>query len=118
MTTRITLLPLATSAACAMLLAGCSSTTPNYDTHFGEAVRTARLQMTINPDAGRTVGTGVDAATGMDGRATEHTMDRYEQSYKTPPRAVNVINIGGSLTSNQGAGAGGGNGGGGGGAPY
>lgn len=111
MTTRIPLLALAGSAACSVLLAGCGSTTPNYDTHFGEAVRTARLQMTINPDAGKAVGKGVDAPTGMDGRATEHTMDRYEQSYKTPPRAVNVINIGGSLTSNQNSGAGSGNGG-------
>lgn len=108
MTTRIPLLALAGSAACSLLLAGCGSTTPHYDTHFGEAVRTARLQMTINPDAGRTVGTGVDAATGMDGRATKQAMDRYEQSYKTPPQAVNVINIGGSLTNNN---TGGGSGG-------
>lgn len=107
MTTRI-FLPLAT---CAVLLAGCGSTTPNYDAHFGEAVRTARMQMTINPDAGRTVGMGADAAIGMDGRASGHTMDRYERSFKTPPQAVNVINIGGSLTSNQGSGTGGGSGG-------
>lgn len=111
MTTRIPLLALAGSAACSLLLAGCGSTTPHYDTHFGEAVRTARLQMTINPDAGRTVGTGVDAATGMDGRATNEALQRYERSFKTPPAAVNVINIGGSLTSNQGGGAGGGGGG-------
>lgn len=95
--------------ALAALLAGCSSATPHYDAHFGEAVRTARMQMTINPDAGKNVGIGVDAANGMDGRATKHAMDRYEQSYKTPPQAVNVINIGGSLTSNnQGSGSGGG----------
>ncbi|MDR2299152.1 MAG: hypothetical protein LBE30_12545 [Comamonas sp.] len=111
MTTHFPLLPLVTSTACAVLLAGCGSTTPNYDARFGEAVRTARLQMTINPDAGRAVGTGVDAATGMDGRATNETMQRYERSFKTPPPAVNVINIGGSLTSNQGGGAGSGGGG-------
>ncbi|MBV8248319.1 MAG: hypothetical protein JO200_07680 [Comamonas sp.] len=91
------LLPLATIA----LLAGCSTTTPNYDAHFGEAVRTARMQMTINPDAGKTVGVGTDGATGMDGRATRRTMERYEQSYKSPPQAVNVINIGGALTSSD-----------------
>ena len=110
MTTRIPTLPLA--AAFAVLLAGCGSPTPHYDARFGEAVRTARMQMTINPVAGKTVGKGVDAPTGMDGRATANTMDRYEQSYKTPPRAVNVINIGGSLTSNTGGnGEGGGAGG-------
>ena len=107
MTTRI-FLPLAT---CAVLLAGCGSTTPNYDAHFGEAGRTARMQMTINPDAGRTVGMGADAATGMDGRATDETMQRYERSFKTPPQAVNVINIGGGLSSNSGGGAGGSGGG-------
>ncbi|MFD2752801.1 hypothetical protein [Comamonas terrae] len=108
MTTRIPLLALVGSAACSVLLAGCGSTTPNYDTHFGEAVRTARLQMTINPDAGKAVGKGVDAPTGMDGRATEASMERYERSFKTPPPAVNVINIGGSLSSNSSGGGGGG----------
>jgi uncharacterized protein YceK len=103
---RTTLLPLATAA----LLAGCGSTTPHYDARFGDAVRSARMQMTINPDAGRTPGTGADAASGMDGRATRHTLERYQQSYKSPPQAVNVINIGGSLS---GAGGGGGGGGGG-----
>jgi hypothetical protein len=101
MTLRTTLLPMAALAAGTVLLAGCDSPTPHYDARFGEAVRTARMQMTINPDAGKAVGKGVDAPTGMDGRAAGHAMDRYEQSYKTPPRAVNVINIGGSLTSNN-----------------
>lgn len=114
MFTRTILLPLAAAA----WLAGCGSTTPHYDARFGEAVRTARMQMTINPDAGKTQGTAVDAATGMDGRATKHTMDRYERSFRTPPQAVNVINIGGSLTSNsQGSGSGS-SGDGGNGAPY
>jgi hypothetical protein len=108
MTLRTTLLPMAALAAGTLLLAGCESPTPRYDARFGEAVRTARMQMTIHPDAGKTVGKGVDAPTGMDGRAAGHAMDRYEQSYKTPPRAVNVINIGGSLTSGSGGGAGGG----------
>ncbi|BBL23099.1 MULTISPECIES: hypothetical protein [Comamonas] len=110
MSIRTTLLPLATAA----LLAGCGSTTPHYDARFGDAVRSARMQMTINPDAGKTPGTGADAASGMDGRATRHTLERYQQSYKSPPQAVNVINIGGSLS---GAGGGGGGGGGSGGTP-
>lgn len=96
MITRTLWLPLAASA----LLAGCGSMTPHYDARFGDAVRSARMQMTINPDAGTAVGLGSDGATGMDGRATRHTMERYEQSYKTPPQAVNVINIGGSLSNN------------------
>lgn len=94
MKSRITLFSLTAMAA---LLAGCGSTTPNYDAHFGEAVRTAKARMTINPDAGKMAGTGTDAATGMDGRATRETMVRYERSFRTPPPASNVINIGGTL---------------------
>jgi hypothetical protein len=97
MTERSILYPVALAA----LLAGCSSTTPHYDARVGEGVRNARLQLTSDPQAGKTAGVGVDGATGMDGRATRHSMERYEQSYKSPPQAVNVINIGGSLTSNN-----------------
>ena len=101
MITRTLWLPLAAT----VLLAGCSTTTtPHYDARFGEAVRSARTQMTINPDAGLAVGLGADGATGMDGRATRHAMERYEQSYKTPPQAINVINIGGSLGGGGGGG--------------
>ena len=94
------------SVALVALLAGCSSTTPHYDARFGEAVRTARMQMTLNPEAGKAPGVGVDGATGMDGRAAAHTMERYERSFKTPPQAVNVINIGGALNSNSSGGGG------------
>jgi uncharacterized lipoprotein len=77
---------------CAVLavLAGCS-TTPNYDKHFGDAVRQARLAMTINPDAAA----NPDPAAGMDGPAAQHAMTRYQNSFKAPPPVVNVINIGG-----------------------
>ncbi|MDB5763797.1 MAG: tRNA dimethylallyltransferase, partial [Herminiimonas sp.] len=42
--------------AIAMLLGltgGCSTVTPNYDARFGDAVRQAKLNMIINPDAGK-----------------------------------------------------------------
>jgi hypothetical protein len=48
----------------------------------------------------------VDGATGMDGRATR-TPWSATSSYKSPPQAVNVINIGGSLTSNNSGNSGG-----------
>ena len=99
MKSRLTLFSLTAMAA---LLAGCGSTTPHYDAHFGEAVRTARARMTINPDAGRAEGTGADAAIGMDGRSTRETMVRYERSFRTPPPASNVINIGGTLGNGTG----------------
>ena len=73
------------------LLTGCSTVTPNYDMKFGDAVREAKLNMTINPDAGK----NPDQALGMDGKAAEETIVRYQDSFAKPPPVVNVINIGG-----------------------
>jgi hypothetical protein len=78
-------------------LAGCMSTTPEYDKRFGDAVRQSRLQMTINPDAGRTA----DAALGLDGPSAREALVRYQGSFKTPPPVTNVINIGGSGGGSQ-----------------
>ncbi len=75
------------------LLAGCASVTPNYDAKFGNAVREAKLNMTINPEAGKTT----DQATGMDGKSARETIILYQGTYKAPPPAVNVINIGGAI---------------------
>ena len=80
------------------LLGGCAvSATPSYDLHFGEAVRSARQQMTIHPNAG----TNPDSVAGMDGRASREAIVRYQDSFKTPPPVVNVINIGGAVGSGQ-----------------
>lgn len=75
------------------LAAGCSSVTPNYDAKFGDAVRDAKLNMTINPDAGK----DADQMAGMDGKAARETILLYQGTYKAPPPAINVINIGASL---------------------
>ena len=65
----------------------------NYDARFGDAVRDAKRKMTLNPDAGK----DGNPVVGMDGRAARESMLQYHESYKTPPPAVNVINIGGSI---------------------
>jgi hypothetical protein len=74
-------------------LAGCAGTsaTPNYDARFGDAVREARLRMTLNRAAAP-----ADAVTGIDGRAAHEAQERYHESFKAPPPVVNVINIGGA----------------------
>ena len=74
------------------LLTGCASVTPHYDARFGNAVREARLKMTINPDAGK----NPDQVLGMDGKSARETIIFYQNTYKEPPPAANVINIGGS----------------------
>lgn len=80
------------------LLGGCAvSPTPDYDLRFGDAVREARQQMTLNPDAGASAGPVV----GMDGRSAQESMVRYHDSFKAPPPVVNVINIGGSTATGQ-----------------
>lgn len=85
---------------CFCLLSGCASysaQTPNYDAKFGDAVRQARIQMTINPDAGK----NADQALGMDGKSAKEAITLYQGTFKTPPPAVNVINIGGSIAGGR-----------------
>ena len=92
----VIVLALASLAACA------TTTTPNYDDRFGNAVREAKQRMIINPDAGKEPG----HVAGMDGKAARETMIRYHDSFKAPPPVTNVINIGGSI-GGTGAGSGG-----------
>jgi len=62
-------------------LAGCAETpTPNYDQRFGEAVRTAVAQQTINPDASK----NTDPVAGLDGTAAEQTINNYDKSFSKP----------------------------------
>ena len=75
------------------VLAGCSTVTPQYDARFGNAVREAKLKMTINPNAGK----NPDQVLGMDGKSSRETMILYQNTYKDPPPPVNVINIGGAI---------------------
>jgi hypothetical protein len=89
-----------TPLALALLLAGCasSSITPNYDAKFGDAVREARVRMTLNPNAGN----NPDPVLGMDGRSSREALVRYQNSFKAPPPVVPVINIGGGISSGAG----------------
>jgi hypothetical protein len=77
------------------LLCACASTTPVYDTHAGDAVRQARLQMTRDA----ATGANPDSVAGLDGRAAREALNQYRDSFKTPPPVVNVINIGGAVGS-------------------
>jgi hypothetical protein len=83
-------------------IAGCTAT-PELDRNFGNAVRAARLQQTLNPNAGSNTG----PVAGLDGAAAKSTIDRYNDSFKAPPPVINVINIGGSIAGGGGGGGGG-----------
>ncbi|WBY02600.1 hypothetical protein PE066_03420 [Ramlibacter tataouinensis] len=83
---------LITVLAASALLAGCAtSSTPNYDTRFGEAVRQARQLQTLNPTP------STASMSGMDGVAAAQAAERYVDSFKKPEPVVNVINIGGQI---------------------
>lgn len=78
----------------AALLAGCVSTTPMMDSKFGDAVRQARTAQTLNPNASA----NRDPVLGIDGKAGAAAQERYQESFRTPPKTFEVINIGGSLS--------------------
>jgi hypothetical protein len=80
-----------------LAVAGCAasgSAAPDYDLRFGNAVREARLRMTLNPQAA-----SADPVSGMDGPAAHEAHERYLETYKAPPPVVNVINIGGGVSA-------------------
>lgn len=87
-------LPLALAAAIAALTGCATSTTPQLDTRFGESVTAVRNKQTLNP--GTPAG---DTAQGIGGKPAVHAQERYQDSFKTPPRTFEVLGIGGSLTS-------------------
>lgn len=88
--------PVLVSAAVSGLLAlaGCASTTPVVDSQFGEAVRAARAAQTLNPQASA----NRDPVVGIDGRAGAMALERYQDSFKAPPKTFEILNIGGGLS--------------------
>ena len=81
-------------AVLALSLSACTTpATPVYDARFGEAVRQAQALQTLNPDAGR----NDDPVTGIDGASGKSAIDRYQESFKTPPQTFEIFQIGGGL---------------------
>jgi len=90
-----TLVALGVAVLASVVLTGCEGLptpyTPRLDAQFGDAVRQARAQQTIDPEAGR----NDDPVAGIDGTAAQHTIERYEKSFQEPPPTFNVLGIGG-----------------------
>ena len=61
-------------------VAGCASTTPQWDATFGDSVRAATASQVIDPAAVR----NPNPVTGIDGRAARATQARYEASFLNP----------------------------------
>jgi len=83
----------------AVLLAGCAGLPPvetrEFDARFGDAVRQARAQQTLNPDAGRSA----DPVSGIDGVAAQNTIEQYQKGFREPPPTFNILGIGGTAVS-------------------
>ncbi len=86
-----------TAASCAALLSACASSTPVLDANFGNAVRQARAAQTLNPNA--SANHRDNLVLGIDGKAAAAAQERYQESFKSPPK-TEVSNIGGGLTGN------------------
>lgn len=89
---------LMTSAVVALAaqVTGCASTTPELDSKFGDAVRSARERQTLNPQASA----NQDPVLGVDGKAAVNAQDRYQDSFKSPPKTFEILGIGG-ISSGQ-----------------
>lgn len=74
-------------------LAGCASpTTPLLDASFGQAVRATRQAQTQQPAPPESALSGQ----GMDGKAAVNLIERYQDSFKTPPKTFEIFNSGGA----------------------
>jgi uncharacterized lipoprotein len=84
-------------------LSGCAgSNTPNLDAKFGQAVRHARQQQTLNP----TAGTNNDPVLGIDAAAAVHTQGQYVDSFKSPPKSFEVLGTTGASSGGSSSGGG------------
>jgi uncharacterized lipoprotein len=68
-------------------LYACASATPRLDSSFGHTVNKAKMQQTLNPDAGVTAG----PVTGLHGTPARETIERYHDSFKAPPPTFEVF---------------------------
>ncbi|AOJ27238.1 MULTISPECIES: hypothetical protein [Burkholderia] len=76
----------------AFALAGCMSSTPVWDSRFGDSVRTVMQAQIIDPHAAEHAA----SASGVDGSAAAAALDNYDRSFKqtVPPANAFVIGIG------------------------
>jgi uncharacterized lipoprotein len=77
-------------AAVALLTLSACATTPRYDRQFGDSVRLAQAQQTLNPDAGNKR----RPVNGLDAQAAAAAYQNYQQSFSTKEDQGNAFSIG------------------------
>ena len=62
------------------------------DENWGRSFEAAKYNQILNPDAGK----NLDPVTGMDGVASENTVNKYDQSFseKKDQKVTNILKIG------------------------
>ncbi|MBN3792290.1 hypothetical protein [Burkholderia sp. Ac-20353] len=81
----------------AAALAGCMSSTPVWDTRFGESVRPVLQAQIIDPHAAE----HAPSSAGMPGSAASAALDNYDKSFQAPEPKANAFVIGISKGSAQ-----------------
>lgn len=76
-------------ASALVLLSGCAPVTPEWDARFGDTVRMAIAQQTLNPEASR----NTDPVNGIDGRPADEAIKRYQKSFQEPPPPAPLFQI-------------------------
>lgn len=76
--------------SCLLFLGGCAATSPNWDSSFGDSVRTLKAQQLIDPQAPER---NAQATPPTDGRTAREGMQRHVETFRNPP-PTNIINIG------------------------
>ncbi|RDU98605.1 hypothetical protein [Trinickia dinghuensis] len=78
------------AAPACVTLGGCMSSSPIWDAHFGEAVRTVTQAQVIDPDAGE----HNPSKPGVDGKAANSAMGQYQKSFEAPPQTFTPLVLG------------------------
>jgi hypothetical protein len=77
-------------AAISLSLAGCLTSTPQWDAHFGETVQQITASQVLNPQAG----SNTDPVTGVNGSAAAAAMFRYDKSFSQPTIVSSPFGVG------------------------
>ena len=72
-----------------VLLSACAPVTPEWDAKFGDTVRMAVAQQTLNPEASR----NTEPVNGIDGRPADEAIKRYHKSFQEPPPPAPLFQI-------------------------
>ncbi|MXN73763.1 hypothetical protein GR157_03300 [Burkholderia sp. 4701] len=87
----------ALAAPLAAALAGCMTSTPVWDSRFGESVRAVTQAQIIDPHAAD----HAPAKPAVSGTAAAAALDNYEKSFQAPEPKSNAFVIGISKSGNQ-----------------